>query len=483
MTEGFPSERHLTTRITRNRHPRLCPEHRARRTWVCDQVAQSAHETAAGATPSHVTLDLRSSGLLERDGELDELERLVDEACAGRGRLVLVEGPPGIGKTRLLEAVRNRSRRRHMAVLAARASELDRDFPFGMARQLYGPIVAAAEEEPRARLLAGAAGPAGALGAGAARPTPPDEPQHAADPPTLFHALYWLTPNPAEGAPVAIVLDDLHWADASSLRFLQFLAPRVEELPLLVAVATRAREPGLDRRAIDALATDPVTVVLHPQPLSEQAVARLVADELGDAADERLSAACREATGGNPFLLHELVRELATEDPEPSADREALVRALAPPTVARAVLLRLARLGEEATALAQAVAVLGDQAPARYAFALAELPERRGDELATALAEADVLAAARPLAFAHPILRSAVEADMEASARAHAHQQAAKLMATDGAEPEAIAAHLLACEPAGDPQVVATLREAAARARRRGAPPVAAAWLERALAE
>src|SRR4051812_42755810 len=308
-----------------------------------------------------------SGALLERDDELSELDRLVEDACAHRGRLVLIEGAPGIGKTRLLESVRARARGSQMTVLGARASELDRDFPFGMLRQLYGSLVASAGDERRARLLAGAAGPAGALVAG--------EPEQAADPLTLFHALYWLTANLAEEAPVALVLDDLHWADANSLRFLQFLVPRLEELPALVALATRAHEPGLDRRAIDALATDPLALVLRPQPLSEEAVARLVEDELGDAAGERLPAACREATGGDPFLLRELVRELATATTHPSADREALVRALAPPTVARAVLLRLARLGDDATALARAVAVLGDESPARHAFALAELPE------------------------------------------------------------------------------------------------------------
>jgi DNA-binding CsgD family transcriptional regulator len=250
-----------------------------------------------------------------------------------------------------------------------------------------------------------------------------------------------------------------------------------------VVLATRPREPGLDRRAIDALATDPVATVLRPDPLSGDAVARLVADELGGDPDDRFSAACREATGGNPFLVGELLRELAAEGVAPSGDREPVIRQLAPPTVARAVLLRLARLGDDASALARAVAVLGDGAPMRRACALAGLPEERGAELAAALAGADILAASRPLAFAHPVLRAAVYADIDAAERARAHRQAATLAAEDGAPADAIAVHLLATEPAAEPYVVETLREAARTALARGAPGAAVACLRRALAE
>jgi DNA-binding CsgD family transcriptional regulator len=423
-------------------------------------------------------LKTRTAALLEREGELMELEGLADDACASRGRLVLLEGPPGIGKTRLLETVRANARERGMTVLAARASELDREFPFGVVRQLYEPLIVNAGADRRARLLQGAAGLAEPLLGGGQAPG-----RAVVEPLALFHALYWLTANLAEDEPVALVIDDLHWADASSLRFLQFLAPRLEELPVLVALATRAREVGLDRRAIDALATDPLAVALRPEPLSEEAVAQLVGEELREGPDHRFSAACREATGGNPFLVGELVRELASEGVSPSAGRKALVRQLAPPTVARAVLVRLARLGRDATALARAVAVLGSDAPPQRAFALAGLPHERGEEAAAALAEADILAATRPLAFEHPILRAAVDTAIDAAERARTHRRAAELMAADGAEPGAIAVHLLATGPAADPWVVANLREAASLARARSVPATAAACLRRALDE
>src|SRR3954471_3441537 len=80
--------------------------------------------------------------LLERDEELRELDLMLDQALAGHGRLVLVEGPPGVGKTQVLETLRGRARERGATVLSARPSELDRDFPFGVVRQLFEPLEA-----------------------------------------------------------------------------------------------------------------------------------------------------------------------------------------------------------------------------------------------------------------------------------------------------------------------------------------------------
>ena len=417
--------------------------------------------------------------LLERDRELHRLGDLADEACVGRGRMVLIEGPPGIGKTRLLEAAREQARERGMTVLSARASGLDADFPLGVVRQLFEPLLAAADGDRRASLLHGAAGRAAELLGGApavARGLAEDTA------PAHLHALYWLTANLAEHGPAALAIDDLHWADPGSLRFLRFLLPRLDELPVLVAVAARPAEPGPAREPIEALATDPLAIVLRPEPLSEDAVGALAAG-LGDGADRRFVDACRRATGGNPFLVRELLRELAADGVAPTGAGVPLVRRLAPPTVARAVLLRLARLGDEAGALARAVAVLGEGVPLRRAAALAGVSSDDAAATAATLAGAHILAPGRPLAFAHPILRAAVYADVEPGALAAAHRRAADLLATEGAGADEVAVHLLASEPAADPAVVSTLRDAAGRALGRGAAATAVACLRRALAE
>jgi DNA-binding CsgD family transcriptional regulator len=416
--------------------------------------------------------------LLERDDELRELDLLLDEALGGGcGRVVLLEGPPGIGKTRLLEALRGRARERGATVLSARASELDRDFPFGVVRQLFEPLVAGAGGR-HAGLFDGAAALARPLfdaGRGAA----------ARDASTveLFHGLYWLTANLADQSPLLLAVDDVHWADAGSLRFLQFLVPRLEELPVLVALASRLTEPGFDRDPIDALATDPLAHVLRPRPLGESAVATLVSEELGAPPDPAFNGACAQATGGNPFLLRELLRELATDGVQPAAEATPLVSQLAPPTVARAVLLRLARLGDHAAALARALAILGDGAPLRRVAALAGLNPDHAAQAAEALVAAGILDTGAALSFAHPILRAVVYGEIGHVQRSRAHRQAAELLASEGAEPDAIAVHLLATEPSADADVVHTLREAAGRARSRGAAAAAAAFLRRAIEE
>ncbi|HEV2811791.1 MAG TPA: AAA family ATPase, partial [Solirubrobacteraceae bacterium] len=248
--------------------------------------------------------------LLERENELRELESLAGDARAGDGRMVVVEGPPGIGKTRLLEAAAEAARSAGMTVLAARASELEREFPFGVVRQLFEPAVRRGERDA---LLDGAARLAAPLLGGEPTEAADSAAEGAALP--YLHALYWLTANLAEQGPVALVVDDVQWADPSSVRFLQFLLPRLRELSVLAVLGARPREPGADRQTLDALATDPGTVVLRPAPLSERGVEARVGGEAGD----EFCAACREVTVGNPFLLRDLLRALAEDGVKPRA--------------------------------------------------------------------------------------------------------------------------------------------------------------------
>jgi DNA-binding CsgD family transcriptional regulator len=129
------------------------------------------------------------------------------------------------------------------------------------------------------------------------------------------------------------------------------------------------------------------------------------------------------------------------------------------------------------------VAILGDDADPRQAAALVDLDEQTAFEAVDALARVDVLRPQLPLAFVHPLVRAAVYDAIPPLERDVSHTRAARLLANAGAEPERVAAHLLRSPPAGDPQVVTTLRDAALRARSRGASESVVAYLRRALDE
>ena len=223
--------------------------------------------------------------------------------------------------------------------------------------------------------------------------------------------------------------------------------------------------------------------VLRPRPLGESAVARLVRNSLGDDASDELCRACAEATGGNPFLLSELLGEFRREARPANAIDPRAVDRLAPERIAAAVLLRVSRLDPQAPALARAVAVLGEQAHLTMCAELAGLDVRTASTLGARLVDLAVLVGGEPLRFVHPIVRTAIYNDLSATERADLHARAAKLLGDQRADPGAIAVHLIATPPSGDRNVVAMLREAARSALAGGAPDTAAEQLRRALAE
>jgi predicted ATPase len=171
-------------------------------------------------------LHLRSR-LLEREAELEALDAAIDAARRGAGRLVVIEGPPGIGKSRLLAVAGQRAQEREMAALHARGGELEREFAYGIVRQLFEPAVTRAPADDRKELLSGPAGLTALLFASdtpvAATPAAGEDAGFA-----MLHGLYWLAVNMAERQPLALVIDDLHWVDGPSLRWLTYLMRRID---------------------------------------------------------------------------------------------------------------------------------------------------------------------------------------------------------------------------------------------------------------
>jgi DNA-binding CsgD family transcriptional regulator len=415
--------------------------------------------------------------LLEREGELGAIRALIAEAAAGNGGTAMVEGPPGIGKSRVLAATVAEAGAAGFEVARARASELERDFAFGLVRQLFEPRLVRSDAAERERLFAGAARLAAPLfelpGAGS---LPGEESSQAA-----MHGLYWLTVNLAGDAPVALAVDDVHWADAPSLRFLAYLVNRVEELPILLAVAARPAEPGAELELLDELAASPSSRVVRPQPLGPGAVGALIRLALDTEPEEQFAQACFDLTGGNPLLLHELTVTLRDEHIAPVSGNQERLAELAPRSVVRSVTRRLRRLTPDAVEVAAAVAVLGDGPDRSSVTRLCGLESAAVGAAAADLGRADIF---RPdvLEFAHPLVRAAVYSELPAAERAHRHRAAAELEAARAGDTDAAALHLLASDSTDDPWAIDVLTGAARRALGRAAPDVAATFLERALA-
>ena len=421
--------------------------------------------------------------LLERSQELARIETALADARAGRGTFVVVEGPAGIGKTALLAAVRTVAAGSGMRVLRSRGAELERDFAFGVVRQLFEPALAEASELERADLLQAAAGIAAThLAFPGARPAD-DRGAAEIDPSfAILHGLYWLCANLAAAGPLCLVVDDAHWADGPSLRYLAFLLTRLEELDVSLVVAARPHDAGADADLLAMLMTDPSANVIRPAPLTRAGVSEFVEWRLGAPPDPAFVDACLRATHGTPFLMRELVDGLGDAGVAPTAEAAHRVERIGARTVGRSVRLRLRRLPEPARRLASALAIL-ERADLLQAARLADLGDDEAAEAAELLATAGILEPGRPLAFVHAIVRTAVYSALSATERSQGHRRAARLLAERPGAYERVAEHLVVSEPAGDAWVVERLVDAARAATRSGAPESAAVFLRRVLDE
>jgi DNA-binding CsgD family transcriptional regulator len=421
--------------------------------------------------------------LLERSEELARIESALSEARSGQGTFVVIEGPAGIGKTALLAAARTAAANGGMRVLRSRGTELERDFAFGVVRQLFEPPLAEASELERAELLEAAAGVAAGLLGLPGAPAADGPPTSGVDPSfAVLHGLYWLCANLAAVGPLCLVVDDAHWADAASLRYLAFLLTRLEELDAALVVATRPLEAGTDAELLAAVTTDSSADVIRLPPLTSAAVAELVESRLTGVPDPVFVDACLRATRGTPFLMRLLVEALSEGGIAPTTESARHVERIGARTVGHSIRLRLRRLPEHAGRLARALAVL-EQGDLLQTARLAELDEAEASDAAELLTTAGILESGRPLTFIHPIVRTGIYSDLTSAERAQGHRRAARLLAGQPGSNELVANHLLVSEPAGDGWVVERLVEAACEAGKRGAPEAEAVFLRRALAE
>lgn len=412
--------------------------------------------------------------LLERERELAELDAVFSEVGAGRGCAVAIEAAAGLGKTRLLQEARAAGDRAGLAVLFGRATELERDFPFALVRQLFEAPLRAIPADQREILLEGSSAARGALGLDSAGVT------HDAF--AVLHGLYWVIAALAERKPLLLAVDDAHWADPESLDFIGFLLPRLEEMPVALVITSRTDEPDAPE-GLARIEADPSVRRLKLAPLSAEATTALLDDSLGHQPEPGFAAACHEVSGGNPFLLSELVHTLVEQGIEARAEQVDRMRKLAPERVAQMILQRMARLSPQARSLGQSLAILGDESDLRLVAGLARLDATAARRAADELRGVSILESGEAMSFVHPLVRNAIYMDIPAGERAGMHAEAAAFLREHGADVEQIATQLLAAEARGDRAAVEILIEAGQRAQTTGAPRSALAYLMRALRE
>ena len=298
-------------------------------------------------------------GLLQRSEELAALERQLQQIRAGAGRVFVVQGPAGVGKSSLVRAVVQSASGAGVRVLSACGGPLEQEAGWGVVRQLFGPTAAGPEWE---HLGVGAAALARrVLDPDPFAPTPTGDAAHAAS-----YGLSWLAYGLAERRPTLLVVDDVHWADGPSLRWLAQLSGHLADLRLGVLCAVRSGEPATEPATLADLMAAAPEPPLQPRPLGPDAVETLVTARL-PGADPAFVAACHAASGGNPFLLGALVDQVVAEGVEPSSEVAARLTTFGPEQVGRSVEVQLARLAPGTSDLARAFAVLGRGALLRQA--------------------------------------------------------------------------------------------------------------------
>ena len=368
-----------------------------------------------------------------------------------------MSGAPGIGKTRLLQAVTAAAAASGVRCLRATGHPLERDYGFGVVQQLVAQLPVEVRDD-----VASSAGTDG--GAGDA----------------LFatlHALHGALVRAASEKPLLVVVDDAQWVDDPSLRFLHFVARRLEGVAIGIVVAVRSAQQH------DSALLAELGEVLRERevplaPLSRDAVATLLGDRFGDVAPEFVGA-CMTWTRGNPLYLGELASTMAAEGITADVSGAAALAQLAPGTIGRLVFVRIARAGEHAVALAQAVAVLGDATPVTVAARLAGLDLTAAGTAAARLIGLEILD--ESLTFVHPVVREAVYDDMAAPVRGARHLAAAEVLHEHGVVPDLIAAQLLLAPDSHSEWADDVLQRAARSALNRGAPEAAARFLAKSL--
>jgi len=425
-------------------------------------------------------MDDKAQRLVGRAEEVALVERALDEVDAGGAAVLLVTGEPGIGKTRLLAELGARAEERKWLVLAGRASELERDLPYWIfvdaldeyLRTLDPEWLERSDPAELARIF-----PSLAADEGDAPATVLDERYR------VHRAVRALLERLAETMPLALLLDDLHWADPASADLVAGLLRRPPQARVLIGLALRpAQAPARLATALEQCRRSGLLTPIDLGPLPEAEAGELLGSEI---ADEQVQALYAES-GGNPFYLEQLARTAGLSPratPLPSGETVIAESEGVPPAIAAALAEELARLSPEGRSFLEAGSVIGDPFELELAAAAGAVAE------AEALAALDELLASgllrrtdvpRRFRFRHPLLRRAVYNATGSGWRSAAHERAARALAAYGERATVRARHVEQFAALGDRDAIAVLREAADSSAQR-APESAVRWYRAAV--
>ncbi|MFJ9775848.1 ATP-binding protein [Kitasatospora sp. NPDC101157] len=427
--------------------------------------------------------DGRGDGPLhEREAELrsaaQAIGALVRPAGTGVGELLIYTGAAGLGKTAMLTEVRRAARHAGCTVLFARGGQRQCHEPFHVVRQLVRPVLSALSDDERARVFGpweDVVGPAAGL-----RP-----PGGQLDPQGVRDGLDFVVTRLVQlRSPLAVLVDDLHWADPESLGWLAGFAVRARELPALLVLACRDEFPD-DALAVQRGLADRADRRHELRPLQPASVAHLVRAALGAQAEDAFCRHVWAITAGNPYETAALLREVADQQLDPVEESTGLLREIA--ATARGMTLRhwLDRLGPTALRFAWAASVLDtDIRPDLAAAICAQGPETAAESVRE-LRRHRVLTGtpAGRLEFVHPLIATSVYQSMTPAARTGMHGVAAVEVENAGLGLPAASRHMLEILPEGDGFIVDKLRRAAREHLAIGAPEAAQRCLRRALSE